>query len=219
MARPRILDLYCGAGGAARGYWLAGFELTGVDIVPQPRYPYQCIQADALEYLREHWHEFDAIHASPPCQRFSLSTFLRNGRGSPHLDLVVPTLSALYEIDRPWIVENVPRAPLGYWNTWLCGLMFGLKVLRHRRFACSSLILSPPHPSHRGVRIGVNGFACVAGHGDAHRRMRLRIPPECRNKASWSRAMGIDWMTRDELAQAVPPAYTEYLGRQLLRQL
>ncbi len=219
MIRPRILDLFCGAGGAGMGYYRAGFTVVGVDIKPQPRYPFGFVQADALEFLIAHWREFEAIHASPPCQLFSAATMCRGGSTLDHPDLVTPTLSFLGTLDRSWIIENVPRAPLGYWNTWLCGLMFGLKVLRHRRFAGSSLILAPPHPSHRGIRIGVNGFVCVAGHGEASRSIRRRTPPDCRNKASWSRAMGIDWMTRSELSQAIPPAYTEYLGRHLLRQL
>jgi DNA (cytosine-5)-methyltransferase 1 len=117
------------------------------------------------------------------------------------------------------VVENVMRAPLSPWSVTLCGLMFGLKVFRHRRFECSTLLLGPAHPSHRGKKIGVNGMVCVTGHGDASRHSRKRTPADHRNKASWVRGMAIDWMTRDELAQAIPPSYTEFLGRQLIDRL
>jgi DNA (cytosine-5)-methyltransferase 1 len=212
MTKPRLLDLFCGGGGAGVGYHRAGFTVVGVDNRPQPRYPFEFHQADALEFLAAHGHEYDAIHASPPCQRFSSATFFRL-----HEDLLTPTIELLQALDRLWIVENVPRAPLSSWSTELCGLMFDLKVLRHRRFECRSLILSPPHPSHRNIKIGVNGFACLAGCGDASRQHRIRTPADHRTKAAWARAIGIDWMTRDELAQAIPPAYTEYIGGHLRR--
>lgn len=196
------------------GYHRAGFDLVGVDIQPQKRYPFEFHQGDALEFVAKHGREFDVIHASPPCQRWSVSKSMWPGRERP--DLLTPTLALLCEIDRLWIVENVPLAPLSPWSTELCGLMFGLRVFRHRRFECSSLILAPPHQPHGRRRIGLDGYVCVAGHGDADRH---RIPYSHRSIASWRTAMGIDWMTRAELAQAIPPAYTEYIGKQLMRRI
>lgn len=219
MSRPRLLDLFCGAGGCAVGYHRAGFDVVGVDNRPQPRYPFAFVQADALEYLAAHGREFGAIHASPPCQMFSLATFNRPDLSRRHQDLVTPTLTLLRQTGRSWVVENVQRAPLGPAAAILCGLMFGLTLFRHRRFEASFLLLSPPHPTHAGKRIGVNGFVCVAGHGDASWRYRGRpahLDDGMCRKAAWSRAMGIDWMTRVELAQAIPPAYTEFVGRQLV---
>lgn len=217
-SRPRLLDLFCGAGGCAVGYHRAGFDVTGVDVRPQPRYPFPFVQADALQYLREHGQNFDAVHASPPCQRYSIATNCR-GSANRHPDLAGVTIGLLRSGGRPWVVENVPGAPLGP-SLLLCGLMFGLRVFRHRLFATSHLILAPEHPSHAGKRIGVGGMVCAAGHGAQStgwgNRSR-RVPADHRTKAAWSAAMQIDWMVRDELAQAIPPAYTEYVGRQLRR--
>jgi DNA (cytosine-5)-methyltransferase 1 len=216
----RLLDLFSGAGGCAVGYHRAGFtEIVGVDVKPQPRYPFTFVQADALEYLAAHGHEFDAIHASPPCQRYSVATFCR-GRRDHHPDLVGPARDLLDGIGVPWVIENVERAPLAGHAVTLCGLMFGLRVFRHRLFESNVTLLGQPHPPHGKRRIGRDGFVCVAGRGGqltgwAGSGSRATVPADHRNKASWERAMGIDWMTRDELAQAIPPAYTEYLGRQL----
>lgn len=219
MKKPTLLDLYCKAGGCAVGYARAGFRVTGVDHAPQANYPFRFVQADALEYLAEHGHEFDVVHASPPCQKFSSGTFCRPEANTKHPDLVTPTLALLQQVARVWIVENVLRAPLSPFSPVLCGLMFGLKLFRHRRFECSHFLWVPPHPSHAGKKVGVDGMVCVAGHGDCSRRHRKSVPADHRNKAAWEKGMGIDWMTRDELAQAIPPAYTHYLGTQLLRLL
>ncbi len=214
--RPRLLDLYCGAGGCAAGYRQAGFEVTGVDHVPQPRYAGDVfILGDALEVLADMGRSFDAIHASPPCQKFSTATFSRP-EANTHPDLVTPTVAALQRLGKPWVVENVGRSPLSPYSCVLCGLMFGLTLFRHRKFEASFLLLGPSHPSHRGKKVGVNGFVCVAGHGDVSRRCRQLVPLDHRNKASWAKAMQIDWMTRDELGQAIPPAYTQFVGAQLL---
>jgi DNA (cytosine-5)-methyltransferase 1 len=207
---PRLLDLFSGAGGCAVGYHRAGFEVVGVDNEPQPRYPFEFHQADALEFLVQHGSEFDCIHASPPCQRYTVGRHIHNS-GKRHPDLVGPTRLLLMEFDRPWVIENVMGAPMGH-SVVLCGLMFGLRVLRHRLFESSHLMLSPPHPKHpagnltnatKGYSTGATGFVCVAGHNFV--------------RTAGAKAMGIDWpMTRHELAQAIPPAYTEYLGRQLM---
>jgi DNA (cytosine-5)-methyltransferase 1 len=190
------------------GYHRAGFEVVGVDHRPQPRYPFASLQADALAFVAAHGREFDAIHASPPCQRF---TVMQRVRGRDHPDLIGLTRSALCHVARPHVIENVPGAPLDS-PVMLCGAMFpGLRVYRHRLFESDYLWLAPPHARHRerfpraGRGPNGNGWLSVAGHFTDAEAGRL--------------AMGIDWMTRDELAQAIPPAYTEWVGRQLLRAL
>ena len=211
--RPRLLDLFCGAGGCAVGYHRAGFDVVGVDINPQPRYPFEFHQADALEFCREHGHEYDAIHASPPCQAYSVSRKIHDS-GSRHPDLVSPTRQWLWVSGVPWVIENVPGAPLRD-PAVLCGLMFDLKVLRHRLFETNWQLSAPPHPKHppgeltgscRGYSTGAHGYVTVAGNNFV--------------REVGARAMGIDWpMTRKELAQAIPPAYTEYIGKQLIQIL
>jgi len=137
----KLLDLYCGGGGAAKGYFRAGFtQIVGVDTVFQKRYPFEFIQSDALEYLRDHHHEFDVVHASPPCQKWSIASNVHRNRGKKYIDYLTPTLAELKKIGIPYVVENVPGAPLDKSIT-LCGLMFGLKVFRHRHFDCSHFFL------------------------------------------------------------------------------
>lgn len=213
----RLLDLFCGAGGCSVGYHRAGFtEIVGVDNRPMPRYPFAFVQADALEYLAEHGHEFDFIHASPPCQRYSRSRTIHDS-GNRHADLVAPTRALLQKVGRPYVIENVTEAPV-HFPVVLCGLMFGLRVLRHRKFESSLILLAPEHRPHpkgqhtgtstrhgNGYSSGEHGLVCVAGNNFR--------PQAARD------AMGIDWMRQKELAQAIPPAYTEYLGRQIIRQL
>jgi DNA (cytosine-5)-methyltransferase 1 len=214
VSKPRLLDLFCGAGGCSVGYARAGFEVVGVDINPQPRYPFEFHQADALEFLKAHGREFDAIHASPPCQRYSEVTRCIPGRAQKHPDLVDPTRELLQRSGRQWVIENVPGAPLRD-PLLLCGTMFGLRVIRHRLFESSVFLWSPGqqcwHPQRgkvggTGVRgkkpgdwISVAGSPTVAVAGPA---------------------MGIAWpMSRKELANAIPPAYAEFIGKQLLSAL
>lgn len=212
----RLLDLFCGAGGAAMGYHRAGFdEIVGVDHVEQPRYPFDFVQADALEYVAEHGREFDVIHASPPCQRYSVATAIHGrGRVEEHPDLVAQTRFLLDETKLHYVIENVPGAPLAN-PLMLCGSMFGLRVLRHRLFECRPPIIFAPAscnhwatlPPSKGVYHTLDQYdmiTCV-GHNFSAESGRI--------------AMDISWMTRDELAEAIPPAYTEYVGRQLLRVL
>lgn len=218
--RPRLLDLFCGAGGAAVGYHRAGFDVVGVDINNQRHYPFKFYRDDAFEFLLSTAHKFDVVHASPPCQRYSSATFCTKKRDQHH-DLLAKTRDLLMSCGRHWVIENVDRAPIASHSAKLCGLMFGLKVLRHRSFEASCLVLAPYHPSHRGVRIGRNGFVCCAGHGGkltgwSATGTLITVPKDHRTVAAWSSAMGIDWMTRDELALAIPPAYTEFVGSQLL---
>ena len=223
MGRPKLLDLFCGAGGCAMGYHRAGFEVVGVDHRPQPRFPFHFVQADALEYLEEHGREYACVHASPPCQRYSRASFTQNAR-SKHPDLLATVRSRLQEVAFSWVIENVDGAPVLH-AVQLCGLMFGLKVFRHRWLESSHLLIVPNHPSHKGKLIGKDGMCCVVGHGGGvSRRMRSQAAHLNRDgsggqqtKAEWAEAMGIDWMTRNELSQAIPPAYMQFIGAQLMR--
>jgi DNA (cytosine-5)-methyltransferase 1 len=209
----KLLDLFSGAGGAGVGYARVGFTVTGVDLAPQPRYPFTFVQGDALAYLREHGAEYDVIHASPPCQRYSSMTG-RWGRSGSHPDLVDPTRDLLQMSGRPYIIENVPGAPLRD-PLMLCGTMFGLTgpdwhLRRHRIFETSVPLFPPASCAHRP------GYAmAVYGHpgGSSRRDPRARFG----SFAEWQAAMRIDWMNAEELAEAIPPAYTEWIGGALLR--
>lgn len=210
MSKPKLLDLFCGAGGAGMGYHRAGFDVTGVDITPQPRYPFAFIQADALDYLVGNWWRYDAIHASPPCQAFSLGARRWMNSGDyDYPDLLALTRYWLKAIDLPYIIENVEHAPMQNAIT-LCGTQFGLRVFRHRKFESSVMLFAPGgRCNHTGVSIGFapDDFVTIAGHG-GNGSARLD---------NWQDAIGIDWMSKPTLTQAIPPAYTEFLGRQLLR--
>lgn len=248
--KPRLLDLFCGAGGCARGYQMAGFHVTGVDINPQPRYAGDVfIQGDALEYCREHGREFDVIHASPPCQAFTALKSMWNSR--EHADLLTPTRDLLRELRRPYVIENVPGAPMEN-PIILCGSMFKLgcddaELRRHRLFETWPIWpLTPPCDHYWKQRvIGVYGGhgrdtrrmrpATVGVYGDGNGRDYRRAPvvtvaghagtASVRNgtqqfsTAERKQAMQIDWMTGDELSQAIPPAYTRWIGDQLIRAI
>ena len=216
--KPKLLDLCCGAGGASRGYQLAGFHVTGIDIAPQPNYVGDVfIQGDALTYAATHGYEYDVIHASPPCQGYSEMKHLT----TKHYEkLIAPIRDILHKIGRPYVIENVRgatrelEAPV-----ILCGHQFKLKTYRHRAFEVRPFILVPPHLKHpeacpasgRG-KSPKYGFISVTGNGGAP---NLGMP----YLDYASMAMGIDWMTREELSESIPPAYTEYIGRELMKQL
>lgn len=210
--KPRLLDLFCGAGGAARGYQMAGFHVIGVDIKPQPRYAGDVfIQADAMTFPLD---GFDVIHASPPCQAYSSAT----PREHSHPDLYAPTRDRLVESGLPYVIENVIGAPYDH-GVVLCGSMFGLTVdgewiQRHRNFETSWFAFQPAcaHPKGRRSLL-VTGHAFIRETRDIARHSR-QGPFELAE-----RLMGIDWMTRKELVQAIPPAYTEHIGRQLIAAL
>ncbi len=214
--RPRLLDLFCGAGGAAMGYHRAGFDVVGVDINPQPHYPFEFVQGDALqvaEFLPQmaakdaRWR-FDAIHASPPCQAYSWSA---RRWDVERADLVPATRANVVAAGIPYVIENVPGAPL-LEPAILCGRMFGLALIRHRLFESSELLWPlPGHPRHVGL-IGKGEAVTVAGHGGDN------IKGNGGRRQKWE-AMGIDWMTDVELNQAIPPAYTEWIGAQLINAL
>ena len=223
-AKPRLLDLFAGAGGAAMGYSSAGFEVVGVDFKPQPHYPFEFIQADALEHLKgflvpDGWrlfNHFDAIHASPPCQRYSL--IARNtGVSMNHPDLVAATRELLIATGLPYVIENVKGSPLinpVKINGGALGLGSGdMDLPRERHFELSFPFngLIPPPSRQRRHSMGVYGHGTNAWHREKLGR-NLRV-------AEMREAMGIDWMTRDELSQAIPPAYTELIGAQLLQHV
>lgn len=211
MTKPRILDLFCCAGGAGTGYARAGFDVVGVDIDPQPRYPFEFHQGDALKYLLEHHDEFDAFHASPPCQAF---TNAQRIQGNEHPDYVAATRAAFHLIGKPWVIENVPGSPLND-PVELCGAMFGLTTYRHRLFETFpnnwGFWSAPEHPEHVAKTTKM-GRTPVPGEF-------MHVVGNFSGVAAGREAMGIDWMVRDELREAIPPAYTEYIGRHMLERL
>lgn len=219
MARPRLLDLFCGAGGAAVGYHRAGFEVVGVDIKPQKHYPFKFIQMDVrdlafhLDYYQ--LNNFKAVHASPPCQAFTDLKSMHNSK--KHDDYLTPTRKLLKIIRLPYVIENVPGAPMRA-SLMLCGTMFGLstkdaELRRHRYFETTFHVPLTPSCSHRLPTIGVYG----GGHGASlHRHQKGQ---RCFTVKEEREAMGIDWMTVDELSQAIPPAYCEFIGKQLMEHL
>lgn len=209
-SRPKLLDLFCGAGGASYGYHLSGFDVVGVDIRPQPNYPFAFVQADAMTFDLSC---FDYIHASPPCQKYS--TLNARTRYKPRLDLIASVRQRLIESGAVYIIENVPQAPLRP-DLLLCGTMFSeLRVIRHRIFESNVPLHSLPHGPHplvfthdkRKAHYGAldqnTSFVQVTGGGNC----------TYRNACD---AMGIDWMTKDELNEAIPPAYAQFIGAQLL---
>ena len=204
-SRPVALDLCCKAGGAGMGYWLAGFDVVGVDIEPQKRYPFRFIQADALTFPLS---RFDLIHASPVCKDYSATAVLNDASHPRHIEAF---RDRLVSSGIPYVIENVPGAPLCS-PVVLCGAMFpGLRVYRHRLFEASFPIPVPPEPEHRwplakmGRPVRPGEFMQPVGHFSdvAAARAAMRIP----------------WMARDELAQAIPPDYTLHVGRAALAAL
>jgi len=255
---PRLLDLFCGAGGAAMGYHRAGFdEIVGVDIAPQKNYPFEFIQADALDYLAEHGTEFDVVHASPPCQGYSIMHNLPWLKGREYPLLILPVMELLERLQKPYAVENVMGARHGAKGLkkrgleehglqagWLCGTMFGLPFYRHRLFATNWFWMQPGHPKHtmnlhprseRWMYGGeVKGLPGGSAGIDTRPRPDLDVWDDFKsrhnvqgeflngNAKGWKSAAGamdIDWMTKKELTQAIPPAYTEYIGKGLLCSL
>ena len=259
----KLLDLFCGSGGAAYGYHLAGFtDIVGVDIHPMPRYPFQFIQEDALSYLAEHGSEYDVIHASPPCQAYSIMRNLPWLKDRDYSTLILPTLEMLEGLGKPYVLENVMGARYGAKGLterglaghglkagWLCGQMFGLPFYRHRLFATNWFWLASGHPKHR-----IHAIPSPHDGGGTMNHVRPKDPFHDKNGKSiigpgnlakgagmprqyvgsgtqtvgvghakgWRlapEAMGIDWMNRAELNQAVPPAYTEYLAGCLMKEL
>lgn len=195
--RPKALDLFCCAGGASVGLYRAGFDVVGVDIEQQPHYPFEFHRADALTFPLD---GFAFIAASPPCQAYTLCQRIRD---NDHPDLIDSIRRRLEASGVPWCIENVVGAPLRD-PIELCGAMFGLRVYRHRLFECSFPIDAPRHPDHTapirkmGRAPEPGEFMHVVGNFSGVKQAR--------------EAMGIDWMPRDKLREAIPPAYTEYIG-------
>lgn len=206
VPRPRLLDAFCCQGGAAVGWHLAGFDVTGVDIAPQPRYPFTFIQGDAIEYIRAHGHEYDVVAGSPPCQHYTLCQRIQ---GREHPRLIAPTRVAMQSTGRPWIIENVPEAaPELRDPVTLCGASFGLHTYRHRLFEASFPVPVPPHPEHRHPTVKM-GRPLKRGdwyHAVGH----FSNVPYVRED------LGVPWMSRDGISECIPPAYTEWIGRGFL---
>jgi DNA (cytosine-5)-methyltransferase 1 len=203
-----LLDAFCCQGGAAAGYELAGFDVTGIDLNPQPRYPYRFIQGDAVAFIREHGAQFDFIHASPPCQHDSECQRIR---GRDHPDLIAPTRAALETTGHPWVIENVRGAvPKLHRPVMLCGAMFGLATYRHRYFEAGGgfSLTAPDHPGHTvpqakmGRPVPEGWFGQYVGNFSGVPLAR--------------RVMGVPWMNRDGIRECIPPAYTAWIGRAFL---
>lgn len=211
---PRLLDLFCGVGGCSVGYARAGWDVVGVDIVRQHEYPFEFVMANAMTYPLD---GFDAVHASPPCKAHTVLQTTHQHRlrlFDPHTDLLTPMVDRLRAWGGPWIVENVVGAPMPADAVTLCGSSFGLAVRRHRLFA-SSIPLTSPACDHvaQGRAVGVYGN----GGADNARARRGGGGGVKVAGAEAAAALGINWTDRQpSLAQAIPPAYTEHLGRQLL---
>lgn len=214
----KILDLFCGAGGAAMGYHQAGFEVVGVDIAPQKRFPFEFIQSDweaALHTIVDLWErtgEAYAVHASPPCQHYSKMT-KKWGTEENHPDLIPPVREALEALGVPYVIENVEGAPLVEPVT-LCGTMFnlqsqGYELIRHRIFESNFELRAPGPCNHHAdmPKLPVYGHA-----GGTSTRDGLKFP----GTDAWREGMGIDWMVGKELAESIPPAFTKWIGQQLL---
>lgn len=228
----RILDLFCGGGGGGMGYHRAGFEVIGVDIKPQPHYPFAFVCMDALHVLAilinggyitdsngRIWYlsDFDFIHTSPPCQFYSRTKNLKNAKNN-HPDMVDATRAALQATGKPYIIENVPEAPLRN-PLMLCGTMFGLGVLRHRLFETSPELYFPPATCQHGPVEPIWWEKQLSARRNGKKYQYITVAGNSFQLPAARRAMGIDWMTRAEIAQAIPPAYTEWIGKQLLNIL
>ena len=220
MSRPVLLDLFCGSGGAAMGYHRAGFEVVGVDLSPQPDYPFEFIQGDALDFLKWEGNLFDAVHASPPCQSYSTGVSSRSSKwshtkGKDEPALIGDTHQLLLSRDVPWVIENVmgarPHMPDGYFV--LCGSMFDRPIPRHRAFATSFAVDVREHPNCRGL-----AKRSAAELGWDYRDMSVTGKGRRAGTSDrWSYLLDINWPVKQlGLAEAIPPAYTEFVGAALL---
>lgn len=223
MRRPRLLDAYCGQGGTSMGYSRAGFDVFGVDIEPWPFYPFEQVQGDAITFIREHGHEYDAIHASPPCQRFSLIGNAKSYVREDYPDLIGPTIEALREVGKPWVLENVPRAP-GAYGVLLCGSMFeGIRFARHRYFMGEGW----PFPAMAPATC--NHDLLHPGH--YYKNWGRDIAPKWADAGRiFLDGLGLDWVpaptgggwlgrSQGGVIEGVPPPFAEWIGRQLITTL
>jgi DNA (cytosine-5)-methyltransferase 1 len=205
--RPLLLDAFCCQGGASAGYVAAGFKVVGVDINPQPRYPYEFHQADAVEFVREHGHKFAVRAGSPPCRRHTKAQRIR---GNEHPDLIGPFREACEAVGGPYVIENVPGAPL-LDPVMLCGSMFALGTYRHRLFESNVPLATRLHPRHVAPQVKM-GRALQPG-------ARYQAVGHFTGAEAVAADMGVPWMTRDGIRECIPPAYTQFLGEQLLAHL
>ncbi|MGW8357369.1 DNA methylase [Streptomyces wedmorensis] len=214
MTRPRLLDACCCAGGASMGYHRAGFDVVGIDIAPRPNYPFPFIQGNAITYIRQHGHEYDAIHASWPCQHDAAITKGTNAHlRDTYADLYDEGRDAMLATGRPWVIETTRARP----DVVLCAAQFGLATLRHRKFEVHGWTpMAMPHTPHKGR---VRGHR----HGKKYEGRYVACYGKGGGKATvpeMQQALGIDWTdVHEELTEAIPPAYTQFLGEQLLAQL
>lgn len=212
----KLLDLYCGGGGASRGYELAGFDVVGIDKYPQKKYVGEFIMADAIEYLLDNYHKFDAIHASPPCQKWSLASMQHRINGKEYIDLIEPTRAALISAGKPYVIENVVGAPLIDPIT-LCGSMFMaadgtgiLRTYRHRLFESNIPLLAGPcehkwPQAKMGRRARHGEFIQFVGHYTDANVVKSML--------------GLDHLSKKEISQCIPPQYTEFIGKQIMSYL
>ena len=208
-SKPICLDLYCGAGGCSVGYDRAGFHVIGVDIKEQPNYPFTFIQSDALEFDIPDWVDF--VHASPECQRFSVTRHIGTMNIDNYGDDIEPIRAKLKATGKPYVIENVPGAPLDN-PIVLHGTMFGLKVVRKRLFESNVFLMAPDQPIGKTFTNAASGYSSFA-NGATH----ISVAGKNFNPHDARKAMGIDWMsTRKELALSIPPAYTHYIGDQII---
>lgn len=217
---PRLLDLFSCAGGAGEGYARAGFDVTGVDIAPQPNYPHRFVQGDALGYLATHWREYDVIHASPPCQGYlNLGAVNRAlGRSYDHPDLIAATRALLELTGKPYVIENVADAGKQLRNpVRICGTGLHLPLRRHRLFESNLPLEGIACAHHRYTE--PRYWTGWRPKGEVRLSTVVQVYGNAGGREHWPAAMGIDWMTPKEMTEAVPPAYTEHLGSQLLEAI
>ena len=201
MKRPKLLDLYCGEGGASMGYHRAGFQVTGVDHLKKKRYPFKFIRYAAIKFLADHWHEYDAIHMSPPCQKYSPANAHDTTNCSNDLELL---LMICGYITIPWVIENVPNSPLPK-TIALFGPQFKLDIIRKRIFYSNIMLFEPEAVKQKKRYYPGKEIFTIAGAGGKGNTV-----------SAWSAAIKINWMTREGLRQSIPPAYTEFIGNQLI---
>jgi DNA (cytosine-5)-methyltransferase 1 len=217
---PRLLDLFSCAGGAAMGYHRAGFDVTGVDIAPQPNYPFHFHHGDALEFLANHGQDFDVIHASPPCQGYlNLGAVNRAlGRTYDHPDLIGATRALLEKMGKPYVIENVADASRELRNpVRICGTGLGLPLRRHRLFE-SNVPLVGVGCDH-GRYTEQKYWTGWRPKGQVRLSTVVQVYGNAGGREHWPAAMGIDWMTPKEMTEAIPPAYSEHVGRQIVQCL
>ena len=218
--RPRLLDLFCCQGGAAKGYNLAGWDVVGVDIEPQPRYPFEFHQAEALEFLADHWGEFDAVHASPPCQDYLNLTKVNAalGRESRHDRLIAETRKALDATGLPYVIENVEDAKRELIDpVRICGTGLGRPIRRHRLFESNAPLvgIACDHKAFTEPRY----WTSWRPNGEHRLSTVVQVYGNAGGREHWPAALGVDWMDAHGMVESVPPSYTEHIGRQLLAAL